>query len=214
MRVKNILTAFADFSWESLDMSDQEFEDYKSKYLDLYDSIKTRDQKEKVSILEEVDFELELIHRDEINVKYIIHLLIKLKSKTQTDVSDIEREISGLLGSDAQLRSKRELIEKFILENLPIIDEADNIPDAFDAYWNKEQIDALQKLIREENLSTEKTEKLIADYLFTERQPLRDEILDLIEGAKPTILERKSSGERILNKILAFVETFIDGFAG
>ncbi len=76
------------------------------------------------------------------------------------------------------------------------------------------QIDALQKLIREENLSTEKTEKLIADYLFTERQPLRDEILDLIEGAKPTILERKNSGERILNKILAFVETFIDGFAG
>jgi len=72
MRIKNILASFSDFNWEDLEMTEQQFEDYKSKYLDLYDKVKRGHEKEKVSILEDVDFELELIHRDEINVSYII----------------------------------------------------------------------------------------------------------------------------------------------
>jgi len=72
MRIKNILASFSDFKWEDLEMTEQQFEDYKSKYLDLYDKVKRGHEKEKVSILEDVDFELELIHRDEINVSYII----------------------------------------------------------------------------------------------------------------------------------------------
>ena len=79
MRLKNVLTTFADFQWNDLAMAEQLFEDYKSKYLDLWDKVKTNHQKEKVSILEDVDFELELIHRDEINVAYILKLLAHLK---------------------------------------------------------------------------------------------------------------------------------------
>ena len=63
-------------------MEEQLFEDYKSKYLDLWQKVKDNNQKEKVSILDDVDFELELIRRDEINVNYIILLLIKLKTST------------------------------------------------------------------------------------------------------------------------------------
>lgn len=214
MRIKNILTAFADFKWEDLAMAEQLFEDYKSKYLDLYDKVKSNHQKEKVSILEDVDFELELIHRDEINVNYIIQLLIKLKASVQKDVTKTEKEIFNLLNSDAQLRSKRELIEKFIQENLPVLEDTDDIPEAFDTFWNKEQQKAFRELVKEENLSAERTEKIIEDYLFAEREPLRDEVLELIEGDKPTVLERKKVGDRILSKILGFVETFINGMTG
>jgi type I restriction enzyme R subunit len=214
MRIKNILTAFADFKWEDLAMAEQLFEDYKSKYLDLYDKVKSNHQKEKVSILEDVDFELELIHRDEINVNYIIQLLIKLKASVQKDVTKTEKEIFNLLNSDAQLRSKRELIEKFIQENLPVLEDTDDIPEAFDKFWNEEQQKAFRELVKEENLSADKTEKIIEDYLFAEREPLRDEVLELIEGDKPTVLERKKVGDRILSKILGFVETFINGMTG
>ncbi|MBK7764496.1 MAG: type I restriction endonuclease subunit R [Bacteroidetes bacterium] len=213
MRIKNILTAFADFKWGDLEMSEQLFEDYKSKYLDLYDKVKSNHQAEKVSILEDVDFELELIHRDEINVNYIIQLLIKLKASVQKDVSKTEKEIFNLLNNDAQLRSKRELIEKFIKENLPVLQDTDDIPEAFDKFWNDEQQKAITQLVKDENLSADKTEKLIEDYLFAEREPLRDEVLELIEGDKPTILERKKVGDRILAKILDFVDTFINGIA-
>ncbi len=211
MRIKNILTAFADFKWEDLAMFEQLFEDYKSKYLDLYDKVKSNHQKEKVSILEDVDFELELIHRDEINVNYIIQLLIKLKASAQKDFSKTEKEIFNLLNSDAQLRSKRELIEKFIQENLPVLEDTDDIPEAFDNFWNEEQQKAFHKLVIDENLSADKTEKIIEDYLFAEREPFRDEVLELIEGNKPTVLERKKVGDRILSKILNFVDTFING---
>jgi type I restriction enzyme R subunit len=214
MRIKNILSAFADFKWEDLAMPEQLFEDYKSKYLDLYDKVKTNNQKEKVSILEDVDFELELIHRDEINVSYIIQLLIKLKSKVQGDVTQFENEIFGLLGSETNLRSKRELIEKFIKSNLPDIEDSANIPEEFDKFWSQEQQNAFQKLVEEENLSAIKTEKIIEDYLFAEREPLRDEVLELIEGNKPTLLERKKIGDRILSKIIGFVDTFVNGMVG
>lgn len=211
IRVKNILSSFADFSWNSVDMDEQLFEDYKSKYLDLYDKVKSNEQKEKVSILEDVDFELELIHRDEINVSYIIQLLIKLKASTQKDVSKLEKEIFNLLNTEGQLRSKRELIEKFIEENMPVIKTADDIPEAFEKFWNDEQKAAFNKLIKEEGLSAEKTEKIIEEYLFAEREPLRDEVLDLIDGEKPSILQRKKVGDRILGRIVIFVETFIEG---
>ena len=211
MRIKNILTTFSDFKWEDLKMDEQLFEDFKSKYLDLYDKVKSNHQKEKVSILEDVDFELELIHRDEINVAYIIQLLIKLKSQTQKDTTKAEKEIFNLLSTEAMLRSKRELIEKFILENLPVISDPDNITPEFEQFWNEEQQKEFSKIVSEENLSAEKTEKLIEDYLFVEREPLRDEVLELIEGEKPNLLQRKKLGDRILKRIVDFVETFING---
>ena len=214
MRIKNILTAFADFKWDDLAMSEQLFVDYKSKYLDLYDKVKSDHQKEKVSILEDVDFELELIHRDEINVAYIIQLLIKLKSKVQTDTTQAEKEIFNLLNTEAHLRSKRELIEKFIQENLPVISETDDISQEFEKFWNAEQQKAFNQLVKDENLSAIKTQALIEDYLYAEREPLRDEILDLLEGAQPSVLQRKKTGDRILKKILGFVDTFINGITG
>lgn len=214
MRIKNTMVTFADFVWEDLAMNEQLFEDYKSKYLDLYDKVKNEHQVEKVSILEDVDFELELIHRDEVNVTYILKLLAALKDTTKADKERKQKEIVDLLTGEANLRSKRELIEKFILENLPIIEDTDTIPEEFDKYWNEEQQKAFNQLVQEENLSADKTHKLIESYLFAERVPLRDEVLDLIEGEKPSVLVRKKLGDKILNKIVGFVETFINGVSG
>lgn len=214
MRIKNTMVTFADFVWEDLAMNEQLFEDYKSKYLDLYDKVKNEHQVEKVSILEDVDFELELIHRDEVNVTYILKLLAALKDTTKADKERKQKEIVDLLTGEANLRSKRELIEKFILENLPIIEDTDTIPEEFDKYWNEEQQKAFNQLVQEEKLSADKTHKLIESYLFAERVPLRDEVLDLIEGEKPSVLVRKKLGDKILNKIVVFVETFINGISG
>jgi type I restriction enzyme R subunit len=214
MRIKNTMATFADFVWDDLDMNEQLFEDYKSKYLDLYDKVKDNHQVEKVSILEDVDFELELIHRDEVNVTYILKLLAALKDTTKEEKERKQKEIIDLLTGETNLRSKRELIEKFILENLPIIEDTNTIPEEFDKYWNEEQQKAFNKLVKEENLSPEKTHKLIENYLFAEREPLRDDILKLIEGEEPSVLVRKKLGDKILNKIVGFVETFINGIVG
>jgi type I restriction enzyme R subunit len=81
MRAMNVLQSYTDFDWEDLLIDEQEFEDYKSKYLDLYEKVKRDNEKQKTSILDDIDFELELIHRDQINVAYILKLLAQLKGE-------------------------------------------------------------------------------------------------------------------------------------
>lgn len=100
MRINNVLVTFADFDFTQLEMSGQEFEDFKSKYLDLWDKVKTANSKEKVSILEDVDFELELIHRDEINVKYILQLLVIYHNATPNEKEKVRKQIADLLSSE------------------------------------------------------------------------------------------------------------------
>ncbi|MCB8999343.1 MAG: type I restriction endonuclease subunit R [Bacteroidales bacterium] len=214
IRIKNILTSFSDFNWDDIYMGEQEFEDYKSKYLDLHDKAKSSHEADKVSILEDVDFELELIHRDEINVSYIIQLLIRLKANQRKEAEQIEKEIQNLLNTEKQLRSKKELIEKFIRENLAGIENTDDIPQEFEKYWNIEQDKAFLQLVRDESLSQERTQALIEHFLYSEKEPMRDEILDLLEGDKPTLLQRKTIGDRILKRIVDFVETFVNGVTG
>jgi len=106
------------------------------------------------------------------------------------------------------------LIEKFIRENLPIILDTDDIPQEFEKYWTVEQEKAFVRLVDEEKLSKERTQALIENYLYSEQEPMRDEILDLLIDEKPTVLERKTIGERILKEILGFVDTFITGISG
>jgi type I restriction enzyme, R subunit len=212
MRLKNVLSTFVDFDWEDLAMEEQKFENYKSKYLDLYDKVKSSHQKEKVSILDEVDFELELIHRDEINVAYILRLLSRLKKAKEAEREQHKKAIIDILSGEAKLRSKRELIEKFIEENLPHIKDLDDIPAKFESYWKDEQMKAFNTICKEEHIETEKLQHVLNDYLFTERLPLRDDIVNALKH-KPKLLERKTITERVIHKIVDFVETFISGMA-
>jgi type I restriction enzyme R subunit len=212
MRIKNVLATFTEFTFDDLSMPEQSFEDYKSKYLDLYDKSKSAHQKEKVSILGDIDFELELIHRDEINVAYILKLLAKLKDATEEEHDKQKKAIIELMTGDTQMRSKRELIEKFIQDNLPHIDDSDNIPEEFESFWSAEKLEALAKLSKEENLDSKKLEVVIGNYLFTEKAPMRDDVIAML-NQRPALKERKTIAERVTEKILGFVETFINGIS-
>ncbi|MBO6532211.1 MAG: type I restriction endonuclease subunit R [Muricauda sp.] len=213
MRLKNVLATFTEFQFDDLSMTEQTFEDYKSKYLDLYDKAKGHNQKEKVSILGDIDFELELIHRDEINVAYILKLLAKLKDAAPEEQEKQKKALIEIVAGDAQLRSKRELIEKFIQENLPHISDSDDIPDEFESYWNEERKEAMNQLSKEENLDKKQLQEVIGKYIFTEKKPLRDDVIGLM-NERPALKERATVAERVTQKIITFVETFISGIHG
>ena len=70
----------------------------------------------------------------------------------------------------------------FIEENLPKLSDDDDVSEAFDKFWSKEQELAFDRIVAENKLSATKTKEIIEQYLFSEQQPLRDELLDLIEG--------------------------------
>jgi type I restriction enzyme R subunit len=212
MRVKNTLSTFSDFSFEDLEMTEQEFEDYKSKYLDIYDKARNDNANEKDSILDDVDFELELIHKDEVNVAYILQLLSHLVGADEEMIAQKKKQISDILSGDAHLRSKKELIEQFIEENLVSIGENDSFEEVFENYWSEEKKKAFVSICKDEGIEEGKLQKIIEDYLFSEQEIMKDDVMEALT-VKPKVLERKKKSIRIIDKIMGFVETFINGMA-
>ncbi len=213
LRAKNVLESYTDFEWEDLGIDEQTFENYQSKYWDLHDKVKQDNAKHKTSILDDIDFELELIHRDQINVAYILQLLAKLKEAKTTEAKAQKKAIIDMLSGDVELRSKRELIEKFIEKNLPYISEVDTIQDEFERFWHEEKILSLSKICEEENLDKAQFRALIESYTTYGREPLRDDIFKCLDN-RPSILKAREVGERILEKMKEFVQVFVQGMTG
>ncbi len=207
LRIKSSLETFAEFSFDNIGISEQDFYDYQSKYLDIYEDRKNNTSGVE-SILDQIDFELELTVRDIINFDYIILLIAGLKNIS----SDVVRkkkteEILRLFDRDVQLRKKKELIKKFIEENLPKIDKSDNVEKAFSDFWASERFDVLKKLAERENIPTEKIEHLIGEYLYTQKLPREQDIADMLPE-QPRILERSG----IINRIKNAIENIVDMF--
>lgn len=209
MRLKNTMLGFADFKFGDLNISEQMFEDYKSKYLDIYDKVKTTTDSEKVSILDDIDFELELIHRDEVNVKYILTLLAWLSDIKQSDREKHYKSIIDMVAGERQLRNKKELIQKFIDENLPKIENVWEIEPSFEWFRDEEKQIAFNKICEEEKLKPTKVDELISNFQFTNRKPLNEEIIWTLQH-KPKLLQRKAIISRVHDKIMKFIDTFVD----
>ena len=210
IRVKNVMECFTEFSFDDLPIDEQLFADYRSKYLDLYDKVRSDRQKEKVSILDDIDFELELISRDKINVSYIIALLQAMMNTKPEERQNKQKAIIDILDTDTALRSKKELIEQFISKHFSNMQPNGSVAEEFEDFWEREKDKALAKISEEEKLDKDGLENVIGQYLFTEKPPMRDDVISLLQE-KPSLKERKSISTRIIEKIKDFVTTFIDG---
>ncbi|NVK30123.1 MAG: type I restriction endonuclease subunit R [Gammaproteobacteria bacterium] len=212
MRAKNALECFSDFSFEDTAIDEQEFVDYASKYHDLREKVNAQNKAEKVSILDDIDFELELITRDTINVSYIIRLLAELVNETGDAAERKRKAILNSLQTERQLHSKRELIEQFINTSYQSINDASMVEDAFESFWEIEKKKAISNLCEEESLDPDGLDSVLSNYLFTEKAPLRDDVIGIMTK-RPGLRERKTVAQRVIEKIVDFVETFIDGIA-
>jgi len=207
LRIKSSLETFAEFSFKDLDISEQEFYDYQSKYLDIHEERKNSET-DVESILDQIDFELELTIRDIIDFDYIIYLIAGLKNISSKVVREKKtEEILKLFDRDAKLRKKKDLIKKFIEENLPKIDKSDDVEKAFNEFWETEQAKSLKSVAEKENIPIDKFEQLINDYFYTQKMPREQDIADLMPEA-PKILERKG----IINRIKGAIEDLVDIF--
>lgn len=207
LRIKSSLETFAEFSFDDLGITEQEFYDYQSKYLDIHEERKTHEP-EKESILDQIDFELELTVRDVVDFDYIIQLIAGLKDISSDVVREKKTEdILRLFDRDVKLRKKKELIRKFIEENLPKIREDENVEEAFEKFWASERSSALREVAQAENIPLEKFENIIGEYLYTQKLPHGQDIVDLLPEA-PRILERQS----IIDRVRSAIENIVDMF--
>lgn len=213
LRLRNILEAFSEFEDGDLALPKQRFADYMSAYADLAEKVKKDKQPEKSSILKEVDFELELTHKDKINLTYILKLLAQLYGADAAQQQELKKKIIAEMAGDPDMRSKRELIEKFIEENMPKIGNAVEIPEELEVFWEKERVKAFENLVKEEELDPEKLKRTIERYVYSGRKALIDpDVIDLVTH-KVGIRELSNTRARLVEKVVDFVRTFVPGMA-
>ncbi len=157
LRLKNILTAFDDFAGNEL-LSERDFQDYQSCYLNLYAEFRNASDAEKEPINDDIVFEIELIKQVEINVDYILMLVERyLKAKGTGKDVEIRATIERAINASPSLRNKKDLIEQFV----------DSVSTAakVDAEWltfiAKKKAEELDRIIADEGLNPDETKAFV-----------------------------------------------------
>ena len=170
--VAKLLVSLKTFNEFDLDNGDTElnaqmFEDYKSKYYDLYR--KLSNDKEKSSILNDITFSLELIQTDKINVSYILNLIrnVDLTNEQQKkkDIEDIESKLVNI--TDDELFLKADLIKSFLKSILPTLKEDDSIDEALDKHMNVEREKEIEKFSEDNNINLDNLKEIIDEYEYS-----------------------------------------------
>ena len=162
LRLKNILTSFDDFNGQEI-LTPAAFQDYQSTYIEIYSG---RPTIEKESILADIVFEIELVKQVEINVDFILILVRKLQeTKDPAANKEIKASIERAVNSSISLRSKRDLIEKFI----DSINADADVISSWSNYVHDQKMNELKEIIEAERLDASATKKFI-DQAFREGQ--------------------------------------------
>ena len=155
LRLKNVLTAFDEFQGKE-GMSERAFQDYQSKYIDLYQKYRPRENGDREDINDDIVFEMELVRQVEVNIDYILILVSQYHDSNCKD-KEILTKIDKAIDSSIQLRSKKDLIHDFIRTM-----DASTVVDRDWTLFVQKQKDAeLDTIIAEEKLKPEETRRFV-----------------------------------------------------
>jgi type I restriction enzyme R subunit len=151
-------------------MSEQEYTDYRSKYLDINRYVSKLD---KVSILADISFDIELLSTDIIDVDYIINLLknVNYENEIQKQV-DLDRVKKVLDQNDTEaLHSKIELLRKFIDRVVPSMTSFDNVEEKYEEFVEQEKEHIIFEMSNNLDIGAVIIKEMISDYQFTSVMP-------------------------------------------
>ena len=194
-------------------LKDRLVQDYKSTYNDIRDWVsKERENKEQEKQLidwEEVVFEVDLLKSQEIDLDYILELILEHHKKNKNKealVEEVRRTIRASIGN----RAKEGLIVDFINEtNLDTIDDKPTIIAAFFTYAQERQREDAKNLIAEENLNEEAAKRYIQ--LSLKREYASENGTDLngiLPKMSPLNPHYRTKKQSVFRRIAAFVEKY------
>ena len=205
LRLKNILTAFDDFAGNEI-LSNRDFQDYQSVYIDLYQDMRPKSDGDKENINDDIVFELELIKQIEVNIDYIL-LLVEKYHESNCEDKSILAAIDRAINSSMELRSKKELINNFVAR----MTVSKSVDEDWRRFVQERKEEDIIALITDEKLKDEETRRFI-DIAF------RDGILKTtgtdIDKIMPPV-SRFGGGNRaekkqgIIDKLMAFFEKYL-----
>ena len=222
-----------------LGMTEQEFMDFRSKYLDIYDSFAVQNkeqpttyqvpednpgmagepdpQQEAATGMGDIDFCLELLHSDIINVAYILELIADLNPYSE-DYSERRKHIIDTMIKDAELRSKAKLIDGFIQKNVD--DDRDNfmarkqkadgtsdLEERLNNYIITERNNAVNTLAKDEDLDASVLHHYLSEYDYLQKE--QPEIIqEALKEKHLGLIKKRKALTRILDKLRSIIRTF------
>ena len=221
---------YEDFSNDDpgLVLSEQDYNDYRSKYLDMtVGFIKPEEENDGMlhdgqqeiqfgdQSIEDIDFCLELLHSDVVNVAYILSLISDL-NPSEEDYEKKRQDILDTMIKDATMRKKTLLIDSFIKQ------EVDNDKEGFkrakadgtidlegrlQRYILKMKNKAVHDLAVDEGVEEEALSNFIAEYDYLGRE--KPEIIqDAVRKTKMGLMLRSAKVKRILEKMREIIDLF------
>ena len=222
-----------------LGMTEQQFMDFRSKYLDIYDTFaakpteqpsgyKVQDDESGMVAepdpsendttgLGDIDFCLELLHSDIINVAYILELIADLNPYSE-DYTEKRQHIIDTMIKDAELRSKAKLIDGFIQKNVD--DDRDNfmarkqkadgtsdLEERLNNYIVTERNNAVNTLAKDEDLDASVLNHYLSEYDYLQKE--QPEIIqEALKGKHLGLIKKRKAFTRIMDKLRTIIKVF------
>ena len=222
-----------------LGMTEQQFMDFRSKYLDIYDSFAAKPTEQPSAYkaqedescmaaepdpsendatgLGDIDFCLELLHSDIINVAYILELIADLNPYSE-DYTEKRKHIIDTMIKDAELRSKAKLIDGFIQKNVD--DDRDNfmarkqkadgtsdLEERLNNYIITERNNAVNTLAKEEDLDASVLNHYLSEYDYLQKE--QPEIIqEALKEKHLGLIKKRKALTRILDRLRSIIRTF------
>lgn len=207
-RYMQMLKTFDEFSFDKdkLGIDEQTYEDFKGKYLNLYDLVRRNKHSDKVSVLDDIDFEVEILRNDLINVQYILDLLnqIDLTNKEETDKA--RKQIRKLLeqADDDKLRLKADLIREFLDSVIPHLEEGTAIDGAYYEFEEEVKEGELQDFAKKQTYPIDLLKQLVSEYEYSGQ--LDNNLVE--EGVSGGLLVRTKKIDNVKSFVQETVEKY------
>lgn len=212
---------------DDLGMTEQQFMDFRSKYLDIHDTFvpsdmpspspNNGDETPSDERLEDVDFCLELLHSDIINVAYILELIANLDPYSN-DYVERRKSIIDTMIKDAEMRNKAKLIDGFIQKNVDEdkenfmlqrqkVDGTSELEERLNRYISTEREKAVSSLAQDEGLSSDVLDHYLKEYDYLQKE--QPEIIQKALKEKHLgLIKTRKALTRIMDRLRNIIRTF------
>lgn len=206
-------------------MSEQEYLDFRSKYLDITIGVIEKPTSNGTTVddptlpiddeISDIDFCLELLHSDVINVAYILALIEDLNPDSD-DYEQKRQHILDTMIKDAAMRSKTKLIDGFIKRNVDNdkagfqrakADGSVDLEGRLREYITEAKNQAIADLANSEGLSEEALAEFFREYDYLQREKI-EIVQDAIKQKKVGLVEKRNILKRVMAKLRVIIETF------
>jgi type I restriction enzyme R subunit len=208
LRLRNILSAFDEFTDDKLLVPMMTFNDYLGWYNTLHDEFRPNTHgDEHESIVDDVVFEMELVKQVQVNIHYILMLVQKYHDSNCKD-KEIIVKIKKEIDASPDMRDKRDLIMRFIDQMAPG-KGGDDVGGDWEHYVEEEKLKQLQDIIFEEKLRPAET------YQFMNRAFIEGYVTEtgtgiakILPPANPFLPESGQKKQTVIDKLKAYFNRF------